>query len=223
MQKEDKVIICLAGQKRAGKDTVANVLKSEGFTQLALADSLRDLSARAFEIPLDTFINDNTKEKLFDTPVYLKPDHLAVIEQIVEKEWGFEITPEAHNKLLEHLETPFKHPRNLLQYVGTDILRQCIDDDIFLKLASNRVDNVVGDVVISDCRFKNEREFFKSKGATLVLVKRASLKQSTDGHISENDLGEDKDYDVIIHNDSDISQLNLNVSMWINMTFRRRK
>ena len=220
---ENKVIVCLAGQKRSGKDSVGSVLKSEGFEQMALADSLRELCSVAFEIPLNVFTDDNLKENPFERPILLKPDHLAIIESIVEKEWGFVIDPYCHGRLLSCLETELKHPRHILQYVGTELLRSNIDDQIFLKVADKKISECSKDIVITDCRFSNEREWFRKKGATICLVKRPSLAVSKDTHASENDLGEDKDYDVIITNDSDLNQLKLNVSMWINMTFRRRR
>lgn len=219
---ENKVIVCLAGRARSGKDSVGSVLKSEGFEQMALADSLRELCSAAFEIPLNVFTDDNLKEKTFERPILLKPDHLAIIENIVEKEWGFGINYDTHVNLMFSLDTEFKHPRHILQYVGTELLRKNIDDQIFLKVADKKISESTKDIVITDCRFSNEREWFRKKGATICLVKRPSLAVSTDTHISENDLGEDKDYDVIITNDSDLNQLKLNVSMWINMTFRRR-
>jgi hypothetical protein len=221
-KQEEQMIVCLAGVKRCGKDSVANILKTEGFEQISLADPLRNICSKVFDIPLDTFISDELKEKPFDRPIFLTADDIGHFQAIIENEWGFEVTESAHNRMKEHLDMGFNNPRHILQYIGTDLIRSSIDDNIFLKLADKRIEKSKKDIVISDCRFANERAWFLKKNAVLALVKRPSLKVNADMHISENDLGTEDDYQVIINNDTTLNNLSLNVTTWINMTNRRR-
>jgi len=88
----------------------------------------------------------------------------------------------------------------MLQYIGTEVIRGCIDDNIFLKLADKKISSIGESVVISDVRFKVERDWARSKGALMCLIKRPS-KVSVDSHISENDLGEENEYNTIMTND----------------------
>jgi hypothetical protein len=222
MEREESMIVCLAGVKRSGKDSVANILKTEGFEQISLADPLREICSKVFDIPMNVFTADELKEKPFDRPVFLTADDIAHFQAIVENEWGFNIDKTAYNGMIEHLDVGFETPRQMLQYIGTEFLRNNVDDNMFLKIADKRIEHSPKDVVISDCRFKNEREWFRKKNAIICLVKRPSLAQNTDTHVSENDLGDEKDYQVIITNDRDLNALHLNISTWINMTNRRR-
>jgi len=47
------MILLLSGWSGAGKDTVADFLTSYGFTKLAFADSLKEIVATEFDIPLE--------------------------------------------------------------------------------------------------------------------------------------------------------------------------
>lgn len=111
--------------------------------------------------------------------------------------------------------------RSLLQYIGTDVIREQQPDYwvnfiySILKLFKNEWDYVI----IPDCRFSNEIEFLKIRGLEVyaIRVNRAcsspdskifngnlTLEQSN--HISETAL--DKyNFDYIVNNDSDIEHL----------------
>jgi hypothetical protein len=113
---------------------------------------------------------------------------------------------ETLHKMREFAGTEFLHPRHILQFVGTELLRNNVDKDIFLKLADQQIGKTTRNVVITDCRFSNERKWFKKQGAVLCLVKRPEL-TFKDSHSSENDLGEEVDYDVIMTNDGTLNGL----------------
>jgi hypothetical protein len=79
-------------------------------------------------------------------------------------------------------------------------------------------------VVVTDARFKNERDHLKKLGATLVLVKRHHYLEdgkatATELHISENQLGVDEDYDVIVYNSGTECQLQSEISMWYTIKY----
>lgn len=215
------MIIALSGKARSGKDSFADVLTSKyNFEKLALADPIRELASKVFGIPLSTFTSDQLKEMNFVYPIILDEGYLGHIIDIVENDWGFKVDEDAKAGMMKQLGAEFIHPRKILQTVGTEIIRNNLDKDIFLKLADKRIDKTTRNVVITDCRFSNEREWFKKQNATLCLIKRPQL-TFTDGHSSENDLGADTEYDVIITNDECLNRFQIEVGEWMNARLQR--
>jgi hypothetical protein len=65
--------------------------------------------------------------------------------------------------------------RQLLEYMGTDVFRNHLDDDIWIKLMSNKCKNYLNSghsVVISDLRFPNEKDMLLQMGGKLMFVYR---------------------------------------------------
>lgn len=216
------MIICLSGQKRAGKDLSADILVSKAnFQKLSLAEPIRELCMEIFGIPFAAFTNDNLKEKPFVRPYILEEFNIDDIVVYVEDKWDMPVSDEILNNMRTFAGTEFLHPRHILQFVGTELLRNNIDTDIFLKLADRRIENMPGHVVITDCRFSNEREWFKKQGAVICLIKRPQL-VSSDLHASENDLGTDDDYDVIMTNNGTLDGFKIDIEEWIATKLNRR-
>jgi len=217
------MIVALSGVKRCGKDSCADVLvKDYNFQRISLADPIRELGEKVFDIPVSTFLSDDLREKPFETPMSLNCVHISNIIDEVQTNWGFDISSDIEMQMFMQAGFEFKHPRHILQMVGTELLRNNIDKDIFLKLADKRIEKIDKNIIITDCRFANEREWFKNKGAILCLIKRPSLTVSGDLHASENDLGEDKDYDIIMNNDGSLSRFQIDISNWAHVRLGRR-
>lgn len=199
------MLVSLSGQKRSGKDTVADILvKQFKFTKIALADPLRDICSRVFNIPMSTFLDDELKEKQFPHAIFLNEDMLGYIMAIIENEWGFDITKSKAAAMGDFLGCGFAHPRQVLQIVGTEIIRGCINNNIFLELANRRIDKIDGNVVVSDVRFVIEQDWARNKGALMCLIKRPLLKLYQDSHTSENQLSEESNYPVVMTNDTEL-------------------
>ena len=104
-------------------------------------------------------------------------------------------------------------PRKILQYVGTDLLRDQLDKaipglgkNIFThyvrlwyleQLAANP--NIK--VVISDVRFGNEVALIQELGGMVIKIDRPSVIQSGDMHPSEVELQSITTYNKLISND----------------------
>jgi hypothetical protein len=82
-------------------------------------------------------------------------------------------------------------PREMMQKVGTDIVRVQMGDRFWIKHMQYRLDSLQQgtNVVISDVRFVNEAEFIQSlPDSHLVRVQlQATARSSVDNHISETD------------------------------------
>lgn len=210
------MIVCLSGIKRSGKDSCADVLVNNyNFEKFSLAQPIRELCSLVFQIPIETFTSDELKEKLFSHPILLNEAYLGHIIEIVENDWGFKVDEVAKSGMIKQLGAELIHPRRILQTVGTEVLRNNIDLDIFLKLADKKIKECEKNVVIADVRFANERTWFKKQGAILCLVKRPNM-ASGDVHASENDLGTEDEYSVVMVNDDSLSRFKIDVGSWIN-------
>lgn len=96
-------------------------------------------------------------------------------------------------------------PRQVMQFVGTDLLRNqlCqimpeLGSDIFVHRMKVALTEHQGNVVVHDVRFQNEADMIKSLGGYLVKIVRPNL--SIDTHASEQ-VDTITGYDVTLIND----------------------
>ena len=98
--------------------------------------------------------------------------------------------------------------RKLLQYIGTELFREKIDDAIWVKSLWRRVQNNPDiNYVVCDIRFPNELQYFKDQGQFIsIKVTRPGFNGSVglSGHASE---AYDLKGDIEIVNDGDIESL----------------
>lgn len=113
--------------------------------------------------------------------------------------------------------------RGILQKIGTDIVRQ--RDPGFWVLALGDFVDVFGRdfdfILTSDCRFKNEAEYFKSEYKTFnVKVSRNNfdngLTEEQKNHPSERDL-DDYNFDYEIISDSGLDNLKQSVIWFVDV------
>ena len=213
------MIVAFSGIKFSGKDTAAECLISRyGFKRIGLADKLKDLCSDVFKVNRQDMDDPSKKELTFEVHLKITNEHLVQLLSTVKND-GFDFS---YDKVLEEVKSNFegtflKSIREMLQIIGTDILRTFVKDDIWLEYITKFFDKK-SKIVVTDARFKNERDFLKKNGAVLVLIKRPKI-VSNNTHISENQLGEDSDYDAIIYNDSDIKSLHFTVNMWFGILY----
>lgn len=219
------MIVAFSGVKFAGKDTCAEgLIKRHKFKRVSLADELKDIASVVFHIPRTWMDDPAQKEKPFETPIVINSTHLEDLIDQLEMD-GFRVSEIAQKTIFaEFLGTSLQSIRHTLQLLGTDICRLNIKDTIWLEYFDRRVAKIDGNVVVTDARFKNERDHLKNLGATLVLVKRANRSEATklnatELHISENQLGVDEDYDVIVYNVGTECQLQSEISMWYTIKY----
>lgn len=207
-------IIAFAGLKASGKDTACDVLvKKHGFKKISLADPLRELCSEVFDIPMNLFLDRDKKDSELPRFIDLTLEHIDKIVDYVQTKWKFVLTSEAQNDIIDSVGTRLMTPRDVLKFVGTDILRYHLRDDIWIVLAFSKIAEFGGaKVCIGDIRFKNERDAFKEVG-TLCLIKRPDMVDEEETHVSEN-TGEDDEYDVIFQNVSKKNVFDSEVNMW---------
>lgn len=84
-----------------------------------------------------------------------------------------------------------KSPRYFFQTIGTDLFRNHIDSEIWIKSLQKKIENKSENVVVSDVRFKNEADcILKKKGKIVKVIRNTDHIQ--DNHTSETELDEIK-------------------------------
>lgn len=102
---------------------------------------------------------------------------------------------------------PYCSPRQLLQFIGTDMFRAYYPG-VWVKAWQNRVMSIDAPVVASDVRFVDEADLIRSMGGLIIRVVRPGTKN--DGHISE--LSQEAiPADHVIMNDGTLYDLELTV------------
>lgn len=133
----------------------------------------------------------------------------------------FNLTNEQlHDTIIKETVDPRwnKSPRELFQWLGTDIIRNTFDPDFFVKNVEQRIMNSTNEyIVISDIRFNNEAKMIKSLGGKIIKIDRKDYSINST-HESENGIDHSL-IDVYIANDSSILQLEKRLSLLINHLF----
>jgi len=210
--------ITLAGRKQVGKDTSAQFIKTllehRNVHVVHFADALKKACHLIFGIPLEDMESETGKQKLTDVlwPNDYREDYT---DPGGMKPLGGVWVP--HIDVMQvGLGRKYMTVREVLQFVGTDLFRHQLDPDIWIKSVYRKkyLDDDI--VVVADCRFPNEARFAKERG-TLISVERNTQLES-DGHVSENALGDYNDYDHVIDNNGSFSDLRSQISSILSQT-----
>ena len=100
--------------------------------------------------------------------------------------------------------------RKLLQYIGTELFRQNIDDSIWVKSLWYRIQNDKRDYVVTDVRFPNELNFFNKNAKSGEFISLKIVRDGCNGavglkgHASE---AHDLKAQYVIKNDDTIEDL----------------
>jgi len=178
------LVVGIAGKKRSGKDTVAQMLMScaerAGIptARRAFADALKEECAR-----------------------------------MIAAEPGFG-QPELEVLYRMHTDSTKEKYRLLLQWWGTEFKRGMVSNTYWLDKMQAWLSSTGGSynlVVIPDVRFPNEVEMVKQLGGVIINVRRPGMVME-DEHISEKALDTYEAWDSVVINDSDLKTLELEVA-----------
>jgi hypothetical protein len=113
-----------------------------------------------------------------------------------------------------------KSPRQILQWLGTDILRENINQDFFVMNMKQRIDSSEAEyIIISDVRFDNEAEFIRSLGGKVIKIERNNGKTTKHSeHVTEKGISTNL-IDAVIENNASIQEFKTNVMLSISFLF----
>lgn len=208
------VIIGIAGEANSGKDTVASIINyihKVGITKatysywliyqqcydiinerkvIHFADTLKDCLSIMFNIPREYFDDRDKKDKEY----YLLNERRFVDEKTFNGHY-IEITIDvlneySLNEILYDTKTNIGIKlRTLMQYFGTNICRNQIDEQIWIKSTISKAADIAsmyGLCVIPDVRYADEAAAISNLSFTggVIRVKRDNCNKSN--HSSEN-------------------------------------
>jgi hypothetical protein len=185
------LIIGICGLIGSGKGTVADILEEHHcFDKVSFADTLKNAAATIFRWDR-AMLEGDTK------------DSREKREQI--DEWW-----------AERLGIPDFSPRYLLQYMGTEVMRNNLHPDIWvLSLERKIIECGPGDYVVPDVRFPNEIRMIKRNGGKVWHVQRGELPDwfgQNPSHIHASETSWNNEiFDATIYNNGTIDDLKLTV------------
>lgn len=184
------MIYVFSGKARSGKDTsvtiLKNIIKECGYNVLtiAYADFLKEILSKCFNL---------TKEQLYGS----KKEE--PIKGLLRKTGSY-------------LESTISWtPRELLQYIGTDVMRS-IDPDCWINVVKNYVETYSNYdfILISDGRFENEINWVVERGGVHIHIQRCNRDFSNNTeHASETSLDNVNYFNTtyIVENDNTLEDL----------------
>jgi hypothetical protein len=182
-------LLGLGGKLRAGKDAVGDYLaENKNFVKLGMSDALNEALLK-----LDPWIEVPGGRENFSVLQRYSELHDAV---------GY----------VEAKKNP--EVRRLLQVLGTEVGREMIDPDVWVKIAEAKIKKLWSEghnVVITAVRFPNELEMIARLGGTTVWVERPEeargVSEGVNGaHASETSVSRD-DFDLTIDNTGTLEDL----------------
>lgn len=154
------MILGVTGFIGSGKDTIADYLCTfHGFKKVSFAASLKDAVSAVFGWDRE-MLEGSTK---------------------TSREWREQKDEWWSNRLGMEVT-----PRWILQYWGTDVLRNHFHTDIWVASVENKLRKTKDDIVITDCRFSNEVLALKNAGAVTCRVERGPRPKWYDAAVSYN-------------------------------------
>ena len=137
---------------QSGKSTAANFLVEKyKYTRVALADPIKQIINH-----IDIMKNRQVYDLFIKRYYKLDGDQQKLLFKILDATRG--------------IPKEFPKPRKRLQFLGTDGIRKNIDNQFWLKLFTNKYKNRKK-IVVDDCRFLNEYEFFIDEGFKDLKIK----------------------------------------------------
>lgn len=213
------IVIALVGAKGAGKTTTFNVIKDLlPVQEITLADKLKNVSAEVFNIPRNHFDSHSFKEKDLESPVFLTLDSVLRLYA----RYDIKITDEEFDQFVRpHIGKVLHTPRQVAQYVGTEVLRT-YEADIHCTSAAKNITAEVG--VVTDMRFPNEFNYFEERYTKFhpIYIQNMAAENaaSADTHASEAHLKTlARRCVVTLPNNSSIAEYQTSVRKYIKETF----
>ena len=210
-------IIAISGKKQSGKDTTAKILQF-----LAYVDQLNAQAKEHGEtIELPSYIEFLEFNDAVTQPIQVKK-FAGKLKNIVAELLSCNVndleSEDFKNSKIDYLSSEDKciTPRYLLQYLGTDVLRNSINEDIHVNLLLNELKssqnaNILA-FAITDLRFRNELEAIKKHGGLTIRLNRNEANKivSNSQHESETAL-DNAQFDITIDNNGTFEELFLKV------------
>jgi hypothetical protein len=204
-------LLAFDGLAGTGKDAIADgLVRSHGFVKLPFAKVMKEIFSRVFNIPVYYFDVRALKDSTLSDSIVLTTGHICQLaEEFIAR--GIEVNETQIAAASVCVGKRLFSPREIMQFVGTDVVRVHMDNLMWIKLwdmEQRKYDRVIA----PDARFPDEREFVRKLHGKVLLVKREGV--TAQGHVSENSKWSEDMYDAVITNDVSLQRIQMEVSLW---------
>lgn len=184
------MIISLSGRLRSGKGEMANICAKKGFKRMYFALPLKELCADLLDVSVDELNKLKNNNTTID--ISCPKDFVDIVSERTDVPHDV-----VETKLLnKHLHTV----REMLQFIGTDIIRKYDQDWHVNKIMEMIEPNK--NYVFEDTRFPNEKKLIEELGGDCWFIVRPEI-NNVSNHLSETALKwQDFGNNVIINDDS---------------------
>lgn len=203
-------IIGITGLKRSGKNSLANIIKTDRkkmWKVISLADPLRKIMEQVCVFPEDYNYEEMKEQEVLEINTinsflrgtvkdFLGYDTDGVDELLTNASMFIDFLDQFQGRKFS--------PREFLQKVGTEFGRQTIGEGVWIDMLMSSLTE--GNYIVPDVRFNNEAELIIDLGGRVIKTIRIGYEpEDTDGHASEQGV-DDSNISVTIEA-QDLSQM----------------
>lgn len=184
---------------------------------VAFADPVKQMLADLINIPVEKFNDREFKEF-----TYVDLQSLNLINsmkyEFTSRYYPDKLSDSKFNRLAKDLNPEISKYclsiRQLMQYFATNVMRTYFGENVWINSALSNISN---NIIISDCRFKNEASAIKNKNGIIIYINRPNTPFGQ--HQSEKEMEwmlNNDVYDYIINNDGSLEDLFNSVKLLVN-------
>ena len=206
------MIVSFSGRAGAGKDTAAKALYSRGFKKVSFAEPIKKILCEFMHLDIEHL--DKVKDRKFNSPLTLNPMFCAVLIEYLNE---IQELSEGQEKLVltYMVDKEIHSMREFMQFFGTDIARELVDENIWVNYALRNVPELA---VFTDVRFPNELAAMQKYEADCLYIEKLTSKYPTKRkHKSELAIKGSEKGLIKIENNGSIEELHKNVLAALNL------
>lgn len=176
---------------------------------IAFADQLKTICSTIFGIPVDRFYNNKSNAWICINKDFhyteVRPDNVISAENYY---YNYIEYKNSDNEYYLSL-------RDVLVYIGTYVLQQNVNKDIFTNIVENTIkgisahNDILEYIIVTDIRFEHELEYIKNHNGVTIKITNPNI-EALD-NIAEHSMDEYEEYDFYIENDGTYDELFQNV------------
>ena len=165
---------------------------------IAFADQLKNICSSIFGIPVERFYNNKSNAWICINKDFnyteIRPENV-----ITADEYYYNCSEYKNSDTKYYLSL-----REILVYIGTYVLQQDINKDVFINIVENTINNIslhnniLKYIIVTDIRFLHELDYVKKHNG--ITIKIINPKVEALDNIAEHELDEEDDYNYYIDN-----------------------
>lgn len=174
---------------------------------IAFADQLKFICSSIFGIPVERFYQNKSTAWICINKKFqyteIKPNDSSII---TAEDYYNNISSYAQDS-----ESYWMSLREILVYVGTYVLQQDINKNIFVNIVNNTIKERLHRnpslkyAIVTDIRFSHEIEYIREKNGITINIYRDGIEQLD--NVAEHDLDDETNWDYVIENNGTYEEL----------------